>query len=191
MEGHVTVDEKPLTLHLNNARSQSRASSQSTSTHSSSADHIGFPGPFMQSGMFGYPPPMMSMWGYPPQGPSTMPQAGQHFGGPVPMLNNLNSTSAPNATATAVIIPDIIAWFSYLDQHEQRNNDGIVFAPYGVTLKNKGFLRLSQLTMDFVQLKDLQEWLGIDVGTAILIMQYAKEDLESLRSRKWVFPNLG
>ena len=39
-----------------------------------------------------------------------------------------------------------------------------------------------------MQLKDLQDWLGIEVGTAILIMQYAKEDIEALKSQKWVFP---
>ena len=63
-----------------------------------------------------------------------------------------------------------------------------MFAPYGVKLKAKGFLRISQLTLEFIQLKDLQEWLGIEVGIAILIMQYAKEDIEVLKSRKWVFP---
>lgn len=182
MEGHVTIDEKPLTLHLNNARSQSRA--PSTPAHSS--EQMGFPVPFMPPGVFGYPP-MMSMWGYPPQGVSSIPQPGQHFGAPAPTLN---PAPVPNSMATAVIIPDIVAWFAYLDRHEQRNKDGIVFAPYGVTLKEKGFLRLSQLTLDFIQLKDLQEWLGIEVGIAILIMQYAKEDLEGLRSRTWVFPNL-
>ena len=183
MEGHVTVDEKPLTLHLNNARPQSQASSMPA--HSS--NQMGFPGPFMQSGMFGYPP-MMSMWpSYPPQGLSNVPQPGQHFGASAPMLN---SATVLNPTAMAIIMPDIIAWFTYLDQHEQCNKDGIMFAPYGVTLKEKGFLHLSQLIMDFIQLKDLQVWLGIDVGTAILIMQYAKEDLEGLRSRTWVFPNL-
>ncbi|KAI6127583.1 hypothetical protein EDD16DRAFT_1516577 [Pisolithus croceorrhizus] len=58
----------------------------------------------------------------------------------------------------------------------------VSFAPFGHILREKGFLCLSQLTPKFVQLQDLQAWLGSEVGTAILIMQYAKEDLNAVRS---------
>jgi hypothetical protein len=68
---------------------------------------------------------------------------------------------------TNLEIPNIVPWFQYLDRDERRNNDGITFAPYGAALKAKGFLRISQLTSDFIRLPDLQEWLGVDVGTAI------------------------
>ncbi len=106
------------------------------------------------------------------------------------MMNSMPTADRiSTSNAAPIVIPDIVAWFSYLDQHEERNKDGIIFAPYGVTLKSKGFLRISQLTSEYIQLKDLQEWLGIEIGTAILIMQYAKEDLEALKSRKWAFPN--
>jgi hypothetical protein len=69
-----------------------------------------------------------------------------------------------------------------------RNKDDIVFAPYGDVLKKKGFIRITQLTLDFFSLKDLQEWLGIEVGTAILIMQYAKADIEAIKAGTLVFP---
>jgi len=85
-------------------------------------------------------------------------------------------------------IPNIVQWFKYLDQDERRNKDGITFAPYGATLKAKGFLRISQLTSEFVKLPDLQAWLGIEVGTVILILEYAKEDLAAIKSGRWVFP---
>ncbi|KIK10992.1 hypothetical protein PISMIDRAFT_82123, partial [Pisolithus microcarpus 441] len=58
----------------------------------------------------------------------------------------------------------------------------------GTMLREKGFIRISQLSPDFVKLSDLQDWLGVDVGTAILIMQYAKEDLEAVKSGRWIFP---
>jgi hypothetical protein len=151
----------------------------------------------MAPGMYGYPqgpiPMPMPVWGYP--GGMPPPPAGQYFGTQLPMMMNSAHTMSTSASATTsesnatpVIIPDVVAWFAYLDQHEERSKDGIVFAPYGVRLKAKGFLRISQLTLDFIQLKDLQDWLGIEVGTAILIMQYAKEDVEALNLRKWVFP---
>ena len=141
----------------------------------------------MPSGMYGYPPgPMaMPMWGpYPGHGSSGMPPLGQYFG--AQQLPTTNTVPEPSNLATSnmtpIIIPDILAWFSYLDWHEEHNKDGIIFMPYGVTLKAKGFLHISQLTLDFIQPKDLQEWLGIEVGIAILIMQYAKEDMDTLKS---------
>jgi hypothetical protein len=191
MEGNSTIEEKPATLYLHTVRPSSRASTPRP------PDQMGFPGPYtlapgMQ--MYGYPqgPVAMPMWGYP--GGTGMPPPGQYFGSQPPMMNSMQttgmSTTTPsNTTPSPVAIPDVVAWFAYLDQHEERNKDGIVFTPYGVRLKAKGFLRISQLTLEFIQLKDLQDWLGIEVGTAILIMQYAKEDVEALKSRKWIFPN--
>lgn len=84
--------------------------------------------------------------------------------------------------------PDIVTWCQYLDSHKGRNQDGVVFAPFGALLKNKGFVRLTQLTSDFVGLKDLQGWLGIEVGTAILIMQYAKTDVRAIDEGRLFFP---
>lgn len=194
MEGNSTIEEKPATLSLHTVRPSSRASTPRP------PDQMGFPGPYtMAPGMYGYPqgPIPMPMWGYPgPGGMPVPPQlAGQYFGTQPPMMNAATHTMSTSASATTsesnatpVIIPDVVAWFAYLDRHEERSKDGIVFAPYGVRLKAKGFLRISQLTLDFIQLKDLQDWLSIEVGTAILIMQYAKEDVEALKSRKWVFP---
>jgi hypothetical protein len=191
MEGNTTIEEKPATLYLHTVRPSSRASTPRP------PDQMGFPGPYtMAPGMYGYPqgPVAMPMWGY----PGGMPPPNQYFGSqPPPMMNAMQTMSTtgstwattPKSDTTPVTIPDVVAWFAYLDQHEERNKDDIVFAPFGVRLKAKGFLRISQLTLDFIQLKDLQDWLGIEVGTAILIMQYAKEDVEALKSRKWVFPN--
>ena len=45
-------------------------------------------------------------------------------------------------------------------------------------LKKLKFFRLSQLASDLVKATDLQSRLGINLGTAIQIMQYAKEDSE-------------
>ena len=152
---------------------------------------MGFSNPYMPPGMYGYPsgPVVMPMWGYPGPGPGGMPLPGQHFGMQLPTMNLLTSSDNTTSNMAPIIIPDIVAWFSYLDWHEEHNKDGIIFAPFGHILKMKGFLQISQLTLDFVKLEDLQTWLGIEVGTAIFIMQYAKEDMEALKSRKWVFPN--
>ena len=192
LEGNSSIEEKPATLSLHNVRPSSRASTPRP------PDPMAFPGPYTMApgmyGQYGYPQGSvpMPMWGYP--GGMPPPLAGQYFGTQPPMMNATHTMSAfasattSESNATPVIIPDVVAWFTYLDQHEERSKDGIAFAPYGIKLKAKGFLRISQLTLDFIQLKDLQDWLSIEVGTAILIMQYAKEDVEALKSRKWVFP---
>ena len=88
---------------------------------------------------------------------------------------------------TPVVFPNIVIWFSYLGQHEEHNKDGISFAMLEVRLEAKGFLCISQLTLNFIQQKDLQDWLGIEVGTTILIMQYEKEDVEALKSKSGYF----
>jgi hypothetical protein len=131
----------------------------------------GYPNPYAM-----FQPPLMAPPFYPlPQYPQ-LPH-------PVPVP----AQQAP-AAAAPVIYPDIIHWFHYLDKHNDQNKDGLVFVPYGPILKAKGFLWIMQLTLNFFMLKDLADWLGIQVGTAILIMQYAKEDTEAIKAGNLVIP---
>lgn len=100
-----------------------------------------------------------------------------------------NQVAAPDPAR--IKYPEITHWFRLLDEHKERNKDGIKFEPLGAVLKAKGFLRITQLTLDFVSLKDLQDWLRIEVGTAILIMQYAREDVDDIKSGKWALREEG
>ncbi|KAI6102103.1 hypothetical protein F5141DRAFT_1241828 [Pisolithus sp. B1] len=68
-----------------------------------------------------------------------------------------------NLSASEPEIPDIISWLAYLDQHKQRNKDGIIFSQFRPVLQKMGFIRISQLSLDFIKLPDLQEWLGINL----------------------------
>jgi hypothetical protein len=131
----------------------------------------------------------MPPWGLPGnQGQyEAMATASNMVAGPSELTESQSQVSRPTPSAS-IEIPGIVQWFCYLDKDERRNKDGIIFSPFGINLKGKGFIRLSQLTLDFFKLSDLQDWLGIEVGTAILIMQYAKEDLEALKSGRWTFP---
>ncbi|KIK91782.1 hypothetical protein PAXRUDRAFT_148728 [Paxillus rubicundulus Ve08.2h10] len=83
---------------------------------------------------------------------------------------------------STIPIPDIITWFSYLDQCEQHGLDDVIFAPFGPTLSAKGFRRISQLSHEYVSLSDLQGWLGIEIGTAILIFQHVEAELWAVNS---------
>jgi hypothetical protein len=95
----------------------------------------------------------------------------------------------PNQTIGPIRYPNIEEWFQSLDEHNIRGQDGIRFSQYGAVLKAEGFIRLSQLTLEFLSLKDLQELLGIGKGTAVLLMQYAQEDINAIKAGSLTFPH--
>jgi hypothetical protein len=144
------------------------------------ANYAGYANPFMMAPMppaFYYPGQSIPGHGY------QFPQFSPPANAAAPMTNQV--AKAPDT----VEYPDVVHWFRFLDGHEVRRKDGIEFSPYGVLLKSKGFLRITQLTLDFFTLKDLQEWLSIEIGTAVLIMQYAKEDIDAIKAGHLVIPN--
>ncbi|KIO10439.1 hypothetical protein M404DRAFT_971623 [Pisolithus tinctorius Marx 270] len=189
MEGKATVDEKPIGVRTGDTKPRSR-----TTTTVPQMGHLlaGFPGgpygflpPYMQPNL-GYP--MGNFGCYPPNQPLENPISnfGQYYDPNQPSRTHPHDptpTSSPSTSSSPPLPPtDIISWFSSLDLNEQWNADGVTFAPFGHMLAKKGFVRISQLTPTFVKLQDLQVWLGIEVGTAILIMQYAEEDWNAVRS---------
>lgn len=183
MSGHSTVDTKPVNLHLSEARPPTRLRSNAQPL---SGDEAPYPGGY------GYLPPY-AMPPMPPIPPiyyhgQAMPHgAFQSQYPPVPMPNpQVPITQAPAPPRMPVEYPDVTRWFRFLDEHEERNKDGILFAPYGPVLKEKGFRRITQLTGDFIRLENLQEWLGVNVGTAILIMQYAKHDVDEIKAGRLI-----
>lgn len=72
------------------------------------------------------------------------------------------------------------AWLQSLDDHEERGKDKIGFTQFAPIFEREGFLRLSQLSGEFMSRNELQEMLNIPRGTALSIMQYAKQDLRKL-----------
>ena len=105
--------------------------------------------------------------------------------------NNGRASSPFRLNVDISEIPDIISWFKFLDRHDQRNKDGVTFAPFGDALKDRGFTRLSQLTPPVVQPSHLEEWLGIKTGVTVTIMQYILVDLSAINTGKWTFPRDG
>jgi hypothetical protein len=181
MSGNATLDIKPPTLSLHVVRPRTRhgpAMSYENSPQSMNS-MFNFPGQFAM-------PPMHPFFMYPGQGMQNVGFAGMPaaYGATVPAA----PVAAVQPLQQPIKYPDLIYWFSSLDKNEERNKDGIVFTPYGTILRNKGFLRLSQLTLDVFTLKDLQEWLGISAGSAVLIMQYAKQDIDDIKAGRLIVP---
>jgi hypothetical protein len=178
MAGNSTVNTKPLALHLHDAKPCTRSAPSLKPTCDSRFQY-----PF--SGGYGYPNPFMpTMPMLYNQGQNTFP----FLQYPPALAPTAPGTQGINSHPMPVEYPEVTCWFRFLDEHEERSKDGIHFTPYGKVLKAKGFLQITQLTLDFVSLKDLQDILSINVGTAILIMQYAKEDIDGIKMGNLVIP---
>ena len=80
----------------------------------------------------------------------------------------------PSATCSArprtlVESLEIEPWFQALENNPARNRKGVEFTKFGRILAQNGFDRITQLSRDIINIKDLQEWLRIDAGTAAFI----------------------
>jgi hypothetical protein len=122
-------------------------------------------------------PPPFQMGNYipipfmlPPSWPPQYPYAGVP---PGPAANHSLMPSSPPSIETL----EIEHWFQALEDNKVRNQMGLNFADHGRILKQNGFQRITQLSRNIIGIKDLQEWLGIDAGTAAFIMEYAQEDV--------------
>ena len=81
----------------------------------------------------------------------------------------------------------MVSWCCYLAKHPDWKDDAD-FESIGNSLNAQGFLQITQLTSGFVGWKDLNECLGIEMGTAVSILQYAKEDVQVIEKGQLVFP---
>src|SRR5258707_11523341 len=105
------------------------------------------------------------------------------------MAHRMTTTTTTTTARRPSEYPDVVTWSHYLANHPDRKDDGIDFKLIGDSLKLKGFIRITQFTSDLFGWKDLQECLGVETGTALLILQYAKEDIRAIEEGQLVFPD--
>ena len=112
-----------------------------------------------------YQPPRQGMPSFQPNNnfPVTVPMATMPMSLPQSMLN-----------------PELLG--IALDADEKQRLDGICFSDFGHLLDDRGFFKITQLSPKFIKLKHLAQWLGIKEGIAVLIFQYAEEDIEKFRA---------
>jgi hypothetical protein len=82
-----------------------------------------------------------------------------------------------------VVYPEISAWLEYCNTHPDRH--GEFFAAHAPKFDFEGYRRIHQLTGDRISVEKLSDWLGIGKGTADLLIQYAKEDVDLVRAGKF------
>ncbi|KAI9464329.1 hypothetical protein HD554DRAFT_2330052 [Boletus coccyginus] len=170
MEGLATIDEKPVHLALENApHARSSSNQQNDAPMGQPSFPVGY----------GYP-------GCPP--PSLFYHNGEQVHRALDCQNVRSVSPAPGLLKP---VPDLIEWFSYLDTHGGRNKDRVVYSRFGPVLRAKGFYRLNHLSRKYIQLSELQDWLDIEIGTAINIFEYAEDDLEAARAGTLVLPSFG
>lgn len=117
-----------------------------------------------------YQPPRQGM-------PSFQPNS--NFPVTVPMA------TMPMSLPQSALNPELLGitkWLQALDADDKRRLDGICFSDFGHLLDDKGFFKITQLSPKFIKLKHLAQWLGIKEGIAVLIFQYAEEDIEKFRA---------
>ncbi|KAK2463342.1 hypothetical protein APHAL10511_004653 [Amanita phalloides] len=133
-------------------------------------------------------------WGYQPQ-PATglhseaHPAGGLFIPGPNPYVNlpsqpGLPSQGLMNSSQQQAggKMPDILEWFKSLDNNEDCQVDSIEYAKFSPMLWEQGFRRIIQISPSYITLEHLQQWLGVNPGTATFIFHYAKEDVATFRA---------
>jgi len=90
-----------------------------------------------------------------------------HPAAPAAPPSRLSSTSTsltlPVAEKSPQDYPDIITWCQYLDSHDERNQDGIIFEPFGTILKQKGFFHIIQ----YNSFQALSKWRTYRIGSGL------------------------
>ena len=199
MRKTATVDEKPLSL-LSLTKRSKKDELEVVAGHTMQP----MPMPAPVPAPYAYPPPPVIVvlpaapWGghsYPGYLPSLLLPGPPHTTArhaSYPTTPSLLTVELPNANPTETVpFPDVIHWFSYLDQHvqcNQRVDVSMNFTALGPILQAKGFLDISQLSRDYVSVADLQAWLGVEVGTAIVIRSHVDTDIQAVNAGKHVLP---
>ena len=160
------IDDKPMTIQFHDVQLCSCLMVQPQPE----APQMGFPG--VPPG-YSYPP----FYPFPPWGtgcqtysPDSLQPPG-HASGTPPFgrgtpLTSANTTHSPSplpADSTDQNPPDIeiVSWFSFLDCDAQSSKDNQSYTWFGPHLRDEGFVHVSQLMTGFVELSELQDWLGV------------------------------
>jgi hypothetical protein len=95
-----------------------------------------------------------------------------------------SSANLAVAAPAPVSFPEITLWLGGLNEHVHRSSPHIDFSSLGESLSRNGFFRINQLASEFVSVDKLMDLLQTNYGTAVQLLQYAKEDTEACRNGK-------
>lgn len=78
-----------------------------------------------------------------------------------------------------VPVPKIRPWLEYCDRHPDRQGEN--FIVHAGTFDGEGYRRINQLS-DRMSVEELSDLLAVGKGTADLLIQYAKDDMELVKA---------
>jgi hypothetical protein len=78
--------------------------------------------------------------------------------------------------------PSVSAWLAHCATMAARSNKGIDFTALAHLFATNGFHSLDQIDGSLITPMQLREWLNIDLGTGVRILQYAKADLDAINA---------
>ena len=114
---------------------------------------------------------------YPP--PYPMPHAWySQPGPPPPNMDPRPPGIHPGSHPQRVLVPKISPWLEYCDRHPDRQGEN--FIVHAGTFDEEGYRRINQLS-DRMSVEELSKLLAVGKGTADLLIQYAKEDMELVK----------
>jgi hypothetical protein len=99
---------------------------------------------------------------------------------PPQMLYQVDNSGALDLLGS--MYPTIPDWLSNCAAMRTCANKGINFASLSQLFASHGFHSLEQIDGKFITAMQLHDWLNIDLGTGILILQYAKADLDAINA---------
>ena len=125
-----------------------------------------------------YPSSYMLPQAYPDQlhAPSQPPTQSLAPSNPPPVV--LPPAPSTHALPSPVSFPEIAPWLLSLNEHTHHCSPHINFSSLSEPLLKNRFFCINQLASKFVSVDKLMELLQMNYGTVILLLQYAKEDVE-------------
>jgi hypothetical protein len=137
-----------------------------------------YPGDYRVQGYTGFPQGQLFS-GYPQAAPQPPAPAAQ-----VTQAKDSGDLDLPT------FYPAIYDWLAHCMTVATRSNKGIDFLSLSNLFTKEGFYTLEQLDANFITAKQLQEWLGVSLGTGVLLLQYAKWDLDAIKNGTFQFDSI-
>ncbi|KAF8443830.1 hypothetical protein L210DRAFT_880235 [Boletus edulis BED1] len=138
-----------------------------------------------------------------PPAPSTLPyrtpspQPTNTSGSSTSILNSgtLRSQSTPAVVLNTksidpmLSLPTIANWFKFTAQRVKKPPPGVEsWVELGTKLENEGFVDISQISTNWIEVSKLQQMLGIQFRTAIYIFQSIEHDIPAIQAGNLVIP---
>ncbi|KAG9317610.1 hypothetical protein JVU11DRAFT_1819 [Chiua virens] len=86
-------------------------------------------------------------------------------------------------------LPGIASWFKFTAKRMKKSPPGVDWVELGLKLESEGFIDISQISTNWIEVPKLQQLLGIQLGTAIFIFQRVECDIQAIQAGRLIIPD--